>query len=220
MEIMKRYIVIILLAVLAMPRPADARNREREQFELRRHEFALSGAFFPGKYAFGYQYAVYGYDYYSAGSAGAVEIIPGDGVENIYKRADIYCKEFVTDTWTFRYAYNFSRIIALTASLSYEGGWMNHYDRKTDRLIAKDSNHFITAMAGLRVSWLNRKVVRMYSSVALGFTLPLVSLRDGSHISGQFTPFGISFGGNLFGFVEAGLGVAYMGGCAGIGYRF
>lgn len=216
MEIMKKYIVIILLAVLAVPESADARNREREQFELRKHEFSLSGAFFPGRYAFGYPVDQdYGY-----GTSGFWDVAPVDRVENIYQNADVYCKEFVTDTWTFGYACNFSRILAVTTSLSYEGGWMNHYDRKDDRLLSRSINHFITAMVGLRVSWLNRKVVRMYSSAALGVTVSLVSPRDGSHISGQFTPFGISFGGNLFGFVEAGLGVAYMGGCAGIGYRF
>ena len=52
---MSRFLSIILLLMLSLP----AFSREKKEwppYDLKRHEFALSGAVYPGRYAFGYDF--------------------------------------------------------------------------------------------------------------------------------------------------------------------
>ena len=84
--------------------------------------------------------------------------------------------------------------------------------------------HYLTPMLTARFSWLNRKLVRLYSSVGAGLAVSLmdVSYREypETYLSLQVTPVGISVGKKLFGFFELGVGTIYVGGCFGLGYRF
>lgn len=197
----------LLLAIL----PAEAGRRVRPPMELRRHEFALSGAFYPGRYSIGYDYETGGMKY--------DRLFDGGGIHDIYEKAGIFSEELITNSWTFSYTYNFTKILAVSASMSYEGGWYREFSREDRSRIFSVSNHYISPLVGFRASWLNRSFVRMYSSLALGVSLKLAD--DASVIfAGQFTPLGISFGRKLYGFVEMGYGSVYAGGCAGIGYRF
>lgn len=75
--------------------------------------------------------------------------------------------------------------------------------------------YVLSVMPTVRFSWFYRETVQMYSSVSLG----VVTNFDEAYVWGDATLFGCSFGRNLFGFAEVGLG---MSGWlrAGIGYRF
>lgn len=181
-----------------------ARQKSHAPFELKRHEVSLAGAFYPGYYAFGYNY-------------GTLSYMPS--VESLYDSSNNYTEEYITNVWSLKYTYNFTEILAFSASLSYEGGWEKQYRRSDESFISKKYDHYITPMMHLRVHWLNRRNVRLYSDAAVGVSANISKVSN-LIFAGQFTPIGVTFGRSLFGFVECGAGSVYMGGCAGIGYRF
>ena len=217
---MNRFVVIILSLLLSFPLSAGVK-RERPPFDLRKHEFALSGAVFPGRYAFGYDF-----DSEAAGHDAGYGSVAG-----LYDDARTYNKERVTDSWVLSYTYNFTDAFSLSAGLGYEGGWSEYYSRADDSKIRVAECHYITPMVTARFSWLNRNLVRMYSSAGAGVSVAFAkayNVADGTgnakspqaHLSLQLTPVGISVGRDLFGFFEIGVGTVYVGGCLGIGYRF
>lgn len=94
--------------------------------------------------------------------------------------------------------------------------------------------NYLVPMVALRVSWLNRKLVRLYSSVGLGLEIPFAQkcgfdtndpryymvAHSGFTLAAQLCFVGISVGKNVYGFFETGVGNLYSGCCAGVGYRF
>ena len=202
---MNKLIAAILVLLLSFP--AFSKGREEWQpYDLKKH------------YDFDFIPRLYSPTYYAS-------------VSGLYDDAATYNKERSTNTWTFSYTYNFTRIFALQASLSYEGGWDEYYSRADDSLVGMTECHYLTPMLTARFSWLNRNLVRIYSSVGAGIAVSLtdeyytvsddgVSTHPETYISLQVTPVGISVGRKLFGFFELGVGTIYVGGCFGIGYRF
>ena len=193
---MYRCVLIILSLLLSFPAAWGRKNSP--PYNVRKHEVAFSGAIYPGRYAFGYDFSLFGRD-----RSGYPYSLSG-----IYHDAVTYNKERVTDTWSLSYTYNFTEIFALSASLSYEGGWNEYYSRADDSRISVFGCHYLTPMVTARFSWLNRGLVRMYDR------------SPDASVSLQLTPVGISVGRSLFGFFELGVGTIYVGGCFGIGYRF
>lgn len=214
---MRRIVLILFVFLFSVPSFAKDRE-ERPPYDLKRHEFAVSGAVYPGRYAFGYDF----------------DFIPGkmyshyySSVAARYRDAETYNKERVTNTWTLSYTYNFTRVFSLAASVSYEGAWNEYYSRKDDSKVSMAECHYLTPMLTARFSWLNRKLVRLYSSVGTGLAVSLTDVRyrggleyPETYFSLQVTPVGISVGKKLFGFFELGVGTIYVGGCFGLGYRF
>jgi len=195
-------------------------------FSLRRYEFSVSGAAYPGYCAFGYDF---NYPYYQY------------NIENIYTRFAYDERETSTGTWTAAFTYNFTKILALETSISYEGGRLRN-SRKPDAVgiispgpggdmpDLTESLDYFTPMAALRVSWLNKKIVRMYSSFGAGLSF---CARKGTGFSNagkpnglslypafQLNPVGLSVGGNFFGTAELGFGSLFCGLRLGAGYRF
>lgn len=79
-------------------------------------------------------------------------------------------------------------------------------------------------MPVVRFTWLNRRWVRMYTSLGLGATFATgvdyeTERFNDDLFAFQFTPIGISVGRSLFGFAEVGVGAqgALM---MGVGYKF
>ena len=81
----------------------------------------------------------------------------------------------------------------------------------------------------VRFSYLNRRNVRLYSSVGIGYGLCLERTKDSNgaltqsyksaFVPVQFTPIGVSVGRRLYGFAELTVGsMANLS--AGIGFRF
>lgn len=217
MKLRAVYIAFLLSAVALQ---AKDREPAGNPFVLNRHEFALSGAFFPGRYAFGYDFnfiPMYADGHY-------------EGLSSIYADAAVYSEERVTNSWTAAYTFNITKIFALSASLTYEGGWSDKYRREDNVHVARLSSHYLTPMLTARFSWLNRRIVRLYSSFGMGVAVNLTDTemisadrswtRPRTYVSVQAAPVGISVGGKLFGFAEVGIGTIYMGGCMGLGYRF
>lgn len=205
--------LLLVLIALSLSLSCFAGSRQQRPYVLRNHEIALSGAFAPGQYSLGYPYVQdrrcnFAHSGFSDGH-----------INGLYESSKFYTKQFISGTWSVQYVYNFTKVIALRVSLSYEGGWTKNYSRQTDAVLSCVSNHFLTPMAGLRVSWLNRGLVRMYSGIDFGVCINFKKITD-VNLAGQLTAVGLSLGTQIFGFAELGIGSVYMGGCIGVGYRF
>ncbi len=214
------------LTLLLLMHSASAFAEEWPGFRLRTHEFALSGAFYPGMYVWGYDFAQDGY-----------VLAPGDdgtyvSMSDMYESTEAYNKERVTGSWGLTYTYNFTEIWAIQAGFHYEGCWNEYYSREDDSLLVSAYGNFFTLMATARASWLNRRIVRVYSSVGMGAALGVIngeySLLEGEmiktpvkwRIAYQFNPIGITLGTKFFAFAECGFGSVFAGVRGGFGYRF
>ena len=100
------------------------------------------------------------------------------------------------------------------------GIWKDTYDNFTERKIGRVSGFSATVMPQVRFNWINRDVVKLYSSLGLGLTVG--SFDDASESWGSFQLglLGVQVGRRFFVFGEAGCGMLYMGGKVGVGYRF
>ena len=81
---------------------------------------------------------------------------------------------------------------------------------------------YVSLMAGVRFHFLNKKWVRLYSDVNIG-----VNMLYGKNVSAvyselafQTSPFGISIGKKVSGFLELSIGTMYYGGNIGLSVRF
>ena len=87
--------------------------------------------------------------------------------------------------------------------------------------------HNITIMPTIRFTWLNRKWVRMYSSLGMGMTIHTTNTTgsggstDGNSYAFAFqcSYLGLTVGRSLFGFAELGFGAKGVA-IFGMGYRF
>lgn len=193
---------------------------EGDGFILRRHEFSVSGAFFQHMYMNDPQLN-------RDNSA-----LMTDDYNMFFSGVSKYEKERMTGSWRIAYAYNFTRLFALEAGLSYEGYRDNIYDPDSSSKLTSYHGDIIGLMATLRVSWMNRRLVRVYSSAGLGVSWMIsgadYSFSDGPSIGyptetslgWEVVPIGMSIGKRLYGIVEIGAGTVFVGGRFGMGYRF
>lgn len=234
---MRKLMTVILLAFfLGCESGICAQDRHTSDTEsgpeMKRFEIAVSGAGYPGFCAFGYDF-----NYQPFGSR------PGfinSGIESIYKSQSIYTKERSSGTWGVSFTYNFTKILALEAGVYYEGGWKKTFRKDNPAglknpgmsgLVMSESLNYISPVVMLRVSWLNRRIVRMYSSFGAG--LSFCMRKDGNmetpgvyehsvelHPVFQLNPVGISVGRDFYGMAELGFGSLFVGLRLGAGYRF
>ena len=166
-------------------------------------------------------------------TAGAYPLMPYLSFENVGCDADRPAffdrthrgSIYTSGVWTLAYDYRFRKWFDLGLSVSYYGEYCRSYSNLDSSFVGRDRIHAITVMPVARFTWLNRKWVRMYSSLGLGATFGFGCIDretdcfSDTTVAFQFTPVGISVGRSLFGFAEIGLGAqgALM---MGIGYKF
>ncbi len=207
--------VLLLTMTLAGFVSAAAHPRDRG-FELRRHELTVSAGICPGRYAFGYNHTT---PFSHSTLSGA------------YEMAKYYENEFISGAWSMGYTYNFTKLLAVQANISYEEGWIDRFRRSDGGLSAKSDDMYLSALAAFKVYWFNRPCVRMYSHIGLGISFnryyndPIEALGQGERVfklvpAWQIAPLGIMVGRKFFGFAEIGIGTCFAGGSVGIGYRF
>jgi hypothetical protein len=126
------------------------------------------------------------------------------------------------------YYYHVSPVVAVGGVAMYAS--CKAEDKKTK---SKDlSETFITVMPSVKFNWLRKKGFGMYSALSAGVMLASISVEDDAKavdkdakdetlttLMFQATALGVEFGGNVRGFVEAGLGEKGLL-CAGLRYKF
>lgn len=136
-----------------------------------------------------------------------------------YYRSDIRS----TGTYALSYAYRFRRWFSLAAVCSYSGERFDLCSNLTGSRIRRHRLHRFSLMPVARFTWLNRPLVRLYSSLGIGFQAiggDRAAWGIGeSQAAFNYIPLGIAVGRSLFGFAEFGLSSQ---GCVafGIGYSF
>ncbi|MDL2308723.1 hypothetical protein LJC68_05585 [Bacteroidales bacterium OttesenSCG-928-B11] len=133
--------------------------------------------------------------------------------------------DVLTPVVTVQYKYRLKKWLWLGGMLSYHGSYFQRNDVLTDERIGVSRIHSIAIMPAVRFSWLNKKIVTLYSGVALGaaFSFAVNEPRDCFNIDPYFvlqlTYVGVEVGKKWFGFAEIGTG--YKGfASAGFGFRF
>lgn len=203
---MKHYFVItaalcgLLLSLTATPVSAqccDAGKVPVQQFSPQ-HEFRLSAGWQPLTYDY---WTDYDRNFNPLTRHGAV---------------------YTSGVWSLSYGYRFNKWFDLGVLFSYYGQYSAIYSNVDNRKLHPDTKHNISILPVARFTWLNRPLVRMYSSVALG---ALIEVEEWSHrsteayVGGQLVLIGVSVGKSLFGFAELGAGTQGIA-TIGIGYRF
>lgn len=150
---------------------------------------------------------------------------------------DTYSSGIITTpTFSVSYKYRFAKWFWFGGTISYTGFYKSTYDRITDIKLSTYSSHYLVIMPEVRFSWLNRKIVTMYSGIGIGAGIVI----DATHNTviaypnkvlagnwteayvlptGHVTLVGIHVGRKWYGFAEIGMG------CKGIlqvgfGYNF
>ncbi|MGL4806587.1 MAG: hypothetical protein ACRC26_09605 [Bacteroidales bacterium] len=112
--------------------------------------------------------------------------------------------------------------LAVGVEATYVGIYQSYYKRFTNERVSSRNQHLLSFSPMCRVTYLNRKYVRLYSQLSLGVG---VYLENGSEnfrdvtFEGHLTYFGMTFGSKLFGIAELGVGSRGFA-SFGIGYRF
>ena len=144
--------------------------------------------------------------------------------QDVYRGA-----EMASGTIAFNYTCRTKKWLWFGATIAYAGFYTPAFDRITDRLAYKTREHFVAIMPTIRVSYINRKYITLYSAAAIGGAVAVyeqksydagsaVRTADGKFVF-QITALGFSVGYKVYAFAELGAGMrGYFYG--GIGYRF
>ncbi len=216
---MRRFLSIVLALTLCS---AGAMAQENAPL---RHEVRVGVGFLPsdgdnvcdmsGTYYSDYYYLTYGNNNISGDN-------PGQVIEQ-----SRYYMDGLRSTWAFSagYFYSVCKWFHVGATLSYHNVNRHKYETLTRRKVGTMHRDYVSVIPTLRFSYLNRKYVRMYSSLGLGYCGAVVSdfgtrrKRMENFTAWDVTFLGISAGGRLFGSAEFGLYTAGFVKFA-IGYRF
>ena len=119
----------------------------------------------------------------------------------------------------FEYYYHVTPVVGVGGVFAYTQ--CKAVDKKTGNNDL--SEKFITVMPSVKLNWLRKKYFGMYSAASLGVMVANISgdADDETKAFAMFqaTALGLEFGGNVRGFVEAGVGEKGLL-CAGLRYRF
>lgn len=131
--------------------------------------------------------------------------------------------------YALSYMYSPRKWLSFGLYVGYTGWWQSQFTNSTSQLHSTNFEHHIMFVPTVRFSYLNRRNVRLYSSVGIGYGLCLERTKDSNgaltqsyksaFVPVQFTPIGVSVGRRLYGFAELTVGsMANLS--AGIGFRF
>lgn len=134
---------------------------------------------------------------------------------------------YTTGALNVSYGYRFRRWFDLGLLFSYNCEYKRQFSALSGDYLHRKYQHNITIMPTVRFTWLNRKWVRMYSSLGMGMTICATNttgseeLYDGNSFAFAFqcSCLGLTVGRSLFGFAELGFGAKGVA-IFGMGYRF
>ena len=135
--------------------------------------------------------------------------------------------ETYTEAITLSYSREMKRWITLSINASYYGLFQSERDNVSNKKTDTYRKHKISVYPMVRFTYLNRPVIRLYSSVGLGLGVTKEGWSDNrryyndndTYLDGQLTFFGISIGKKLFVLGETGIGaMGFL--TVGGGYRF
>lgn len=135
-----------------------------------------------------------------------------------------YQPSFKWVTLNVDYGYWVRNWLHVGVAASYTGGFTGEFHRYNHQRLSSRNLHIISLLPQLRFAYLNRNVVQLYSSVAIGASFSIGNLngrvRPGrAMVALDIKLIGISIGRRWFGFAELGYGWRGIFN-AGFGCRF
>ena len=171
-----------------------------------KHEWRFGVAGYPMIELLGY--SDWGFDY---------DIMPDRAdIDKLY--ADYHGARKMIGLVSAEYSYNHRKHLTFSVGGYASTVWENTYDY-LDQRKGTNMGFNLSIVPTVRAKYFVRDKFSMYCSCGLGIS---VGYFDGWNIwpTFQFIPFGMTFGDKVYGFVEYGAGLLYIGGAAGVGYRF
>ena len=153
-----------------------------------------------------------------SGGWGCIDIYSFADLHNIY--GDYMSSTYTTGAIYAEYAWDIKKWFTASVSATTDIIWENYRSATTDQKTGTDTGFVLHAMGKARFNWVSRQIVRMYSSISLGFITGYLDEESIIFPGVQINPVGIEIGGKIFGFCELGFGTTYTGAMAGIGFRF
>lgn len=123
---------------------------------------------------------------------------------------------YTTGNITAEFNFLLRRWFTLSLGVSFQDTYNKVFDPVTGQLPGTEHQSTFTFLPQARFSWINTNYVRMYSSLGFGVT---VGPEDITPII-QLSPLGVEAGKKVYGFAELGVGLHFIGGYAGVGFRF
>lgn len=183
----------------------------RRQTFVPQHEVRFSVGYYPLPSAVEYK------DYYRYSNTWDNYYDFSDPKRYLYRKGD----RTISGAWTAAYDYRLKKWIDFGVSLTYYGEYSSLYSNLDNSFVRHLRFHSISVMPMMRFTFLNRSLVRLYTTLGAGMHFDFGTRNEGGRLlrfAGQFS-MGIAVGKSLFGFAEAGFG-AHGSLVAGIGYRF
>ena len=183
-----------------------------------RYEVNIGWAGYPGSSALSDCFSDLFYDRYVNSTS------PSGSMGDIY--ADYAGPLYSTGNIAAEFNIQFRKWFALGLQAGAEGRWSPVYSSDTGEKIGKYSGMLFYFIPYARFTYLNHRVVKLYSAVGVGVGAGYMRnggtgyIKAASSVVGQVIPIGIMLGTRVYGLFETGIGSMYCGCRVGIGYRF
>ena len=204
-DTMTNRLTVILCAFLLCPIGLAAQNKDDIPY---RHEWRFGLAGLPLMDSF-----MYSDGYFDAVNPEIYYLDP----DRLYKDYDGTRRMF--GLVSAEYSINFRKrfTFAVGAYLSTAWNKVYRYDGKPKGTAMGIG---LTIMPTARFKYISRDAFSMYGSAGLGIMAGYTENEAYAYPSFQLVPVGLTFGRKVYGFAEFGLGMLYIGGNIGMGYRF
>lgn len=222
---MKRFILLSIALMMALSATAqsydDSRSLKlgRKGYEHYDHEIRLTVGYMP----------ISDHDLFS-GYYWADVFVPEKNYNVLYPSSQYYRGKYkISGGYSLSYMYSPRKWFSFGLYVGYGCDWFTTNLNLTEEVVKTHYEHHIMFVPTVRFSYLNRRIVRLYSSLGIGYGICAERTKepDGKVLERsneafcpvQFTPIGISVGRRLYGFAECTVGsLACFS--AGIGYKF
>ena len=192
---------IILILALLIPLGLSAQKPEAPEY---RHEWRFGFAGYPliDQLFFGY-----GHDYF----------IDAMDTDDLY--SDYHGDCTMVGLLSAEYSINYTNRFSFAVSGYVNSFWTPMFDYKDNRngMNVGVSLHVIPTA---RYNYYSGPAFSVYSTIGLGLIVGTENDEVFAFPTFQISPLGITFGRKVFGFAEWNGGLSYLGGRAGVGYRF
>ena len=197
-EPMKR--TLILLALL-LPLSFAAQKPDAPEYK---HDWRFGFAGYPliDQLFFGY-----GHDHYP------------EPIDTDHLYADYHGDCTMVGLFSAEYSTNFTKHFTFAVSGYLNSVWTPMYDYKGNKN-GQNLGLSLHVIPTARYNYYTSQSFSIYSSIGLGLIFGTEKKEFFAFPTLQIAPVGITFGRKVFGFAEWNGGVSYLGGRAGIGYRF
>jgi hypothetical protein len=206
---MKYKLLILLCACSLFAHEASAQTwaEKRKDPVKYRHEWRFGVAGYPIIEML--EYSKWGYDF---------DIIaPGvSDVDRLYK--DYSGPRKMIGLISAEYSYNRHKYLTFSVGGYASAVWESTYDYM-DQRIGTNAGFNLSVVPTVRWKYFVRDKFSMYGYAGLGVRFGYFE-EWSLWPTFQFVPLGLTFGDKIYGFAEYGAGLLYVGGAAGIGYRF